>query len=246
MKANKEVERIIRWLKLNVEKAGARGAVFGLSGGVDSAVVAAICKKAFQKNCLGVIMPCQSSPEDVCHATQVAKGMGLPLETVVLDEVYTTLIRKLNTGKQANELVLANIKPRLRMTVLYYFGGLYNYLVIGTSNRSEILTGYFTKYGDGGVDLQPIGHLLKTEVIKMAEYLNIPEEVIKKPPSAGLFPEQTDEKEMGITYEELDSYLAGREEVPQRVRSIAKELIRKTEHKRHMPPVPTRKEELYL
>jgi NAD+ synthase len=136
---------------------------------------------------------------------------------------------------------LANIKPRLRMTTLYFIANSINYLVAGTGNRSELAIGYFTKYGDGGVDLLPIGHLLKREVREMAKELGVPERVIARPPGAGLWPGQLDEEEMGFTYAELERYL---EEGPQAVSPALavriERLTRSSDHKRAMPPIPER------
>ena len=136
-------------------------------------------------------------------------------------------------------MALANIKPRLRMTTLYYYASLNNYLVIGTDNWSELKVGYFTKYGDGGVDLAPLGRLVKSEVRKLAKHFGIPEKIINKKPSAGLWEGQTDENEMGVSYEELDHYiLTG--EADKEVRERIDELARKNSHKTEAIPIPAR------
>nr|MCU0256832.1 NAD(+) synthase [Vicinamibacterales bacterium] len=135
-------------------------------------------------------------------------------------------------------LAQANLKPRLRMTTLYYVANRLNYLVAGTGNRTEIAIGYYTKYGDGGVDLLPLGALVKSEVRALARELGVPAPIIEKPPSAGLWIGQTDEGEMGFTYAELEDYLLrGPDAVaPATVMKIER-LVRASEHKRHLPPV---------
>jgi NAD+ synthase len=134
----------------------------------------------------------------------------------------------------------ANVKPRLRMTSLYFFANSLNYFVAGTGNRSEITLGYFTKYGDGGVDLLPIGHLLKSEVRALARELGVPNPVIEKAPTAGLWMGQTDEGEMGFSYEDLERYLVeGAPAVPETVAKRIEELRRTSEHKRALPPIPS-------
>jgi NAD+ synthase len=138
----------------------------------------------------------------------------------------------------ATRLALANLKPRLRMTTLYHVANRLNYLVAGTGNRSEISIGYYTKYGDGGVDLLPLGSLVKSEVRALARDLGVPTRIVDKPPSAGLWLGQTDEGEMGFTYAELEEYLRGGPDslVPATVMKIER-LVRASEHKRQMPPV---------
>ena len=150
---------------------------------------------------LGLIMPCHSDPTDAEHARLVAKKFDIETEYVDLTPVFDRLVEALPPG---NKVAVGNLKPRLRMTVLYYFANSRHYLVAGAGNKSELMAGYFTKFGDGGVDILPLGDLLKTQVRELARELGIPEEIIAKPPSAGLWEGQTDEGEMGITYEELD------------------------------------------
>jgi NAD+ synthase len=134
---------------------------------------------------------------------------------------------------------LANVKPRLRMSALYYVANAMNCLVAGTGNRSELTIGYFTKYGDGGVDVLPIGHLLKSEVRALARALDVPASIIEKPPSAGLWLGQTDEEEMGFTYADLERYLTeGPEAVAPALAMRIERLIRASEHKRALPPTP--------
>ncbi|MDK2821966.1 MAG: synthase [Clostridia bacterium] len=240
MDAKKMTSDLVNWLKEQVKAAGAKGVVIGLSGGIDSAVVAALCRRAFPENCLGVIMPCHSNPKDAEDAELVAEHLSMPVVTVNLDSVYDQLVLTL-TGEpydpRKKNLAFANLKPRLRMLTLYFKANEKNYLVIGTGNRSELKVGYFTKYGDGGVDLLPLANLVKAEVWELARYLNIPEKIINKAPSAGLWSGQTDEDEMGITYEVLDNYLLTGEAPPEAKNKIEK-MAASSEHKRRTPLKP--------
>jgi NAD+ synthase len=179
-----------------VEGAGAEGVVLGMSGGVDSSVVAVLAKKGLGDGVLGLILPCHSDPTDVEHAQRVATKFDIKTEYVDLTPIFGCLLKTLPPG---GRLAVGNLKPRLRMATLYYYANSRNYLVMGTGNKCELACGYFTKYGDGGVDILPLGDLLKTQVRKLACELGIPEEIITKPPSAGLWEGQTDEGEMGIT-----------------------------------------------
>lgn len=236
-----ELERkLVSWLQERVVQAGAKGTVVGLSGGLDSAVVAVLCQKAFPQENLAVIMPCHSMEEDAAHAKLLAEEFGIPYRLLTLDTVYDSMLALLTEDMAGDEVLAiarANLKPRLRMLVLYFYAAQHNYLVVGTSNRSEIAVGYFTKYGDGGADLLPLGNLVKTEVVAMASHLGIPREIIEKPPSGGLWPGQTDEAEMGISYRDLDAYLKGGKIDPL-VQARIEDLQRKSQHKRERPPIP--------
>lgn len=225
---------VSNWIKTQVKEAKAKGVVVGLSGGIDSSVVAALSKKALGDNVLGLIMPCMSESSDEEHAFLVASFLKIKTERIILDTVYEKLLDIFPSG---NKLAMANLKPRLRMLTLYYFANNLNYLVAGTGNKSEIMVGYFTKYGDGGVDVLPLGKLLKTEVKKLAEELGIPKEIIEKRPSAGLWPEQADEKELGIIYDELDRVILAlesgkKEELDSHILAKVESLIKASEHKR--------------
>ncbi|MCS7152113.1 MAG: NAD(+) synthase [Endomicrobia bacterium] len=200
-------KKLIEWIKQQVKQAKKNGVVFGLSGGVDSSVVAVLCKKAFPKNHLALILPCFSSEKDLEDANLVIKKFKLNSKTIDLKEVFLKFCDILDIDPKSKDLPAANIKPRLRMITLYYFANKLNYLVVGTGNKSELIMGYFTKYGDGGVDILPLGDLTKTQVRSLAEFLEIPKSIIDKPPSAGLWEGQTDECEMGITYKELDKII---------------------------------------
>lgn len=167
--------------------------------------MAALAKAAVGKdNLLVLFMPCNSNPQDLKDAKLVAYMLGLKSKLVDLSSVYNNFLKIL---PGAISVARGNLKPRLRMSTLYYFANKLNYLVCGTGNKSELLVGYFTKYGDGGVDILPIADLFKRQVRQLAKELKIPQAIITKPPTAGLWNGQTDEVEMGITYNELDDIL---------------------------------------
>lgn len=234
MNPAQEVERIVLWMQERVKEAHAQGLVFGMSGGIDSSVVAVLAQRACGGNILGVMMPCYSIPEDLEDALLVAETFCIPHRVVPLEKPFDALLEVLGETRNPCYLPQANLKPRLRMSVLYFFANSLNYLVCGAANRSELTVGYFTKYGDGGVDIAPLAHLTKREVREIAAYLGIPERIIAKPPSAGLWPGQTDEDEMGITYEVLDRFLLG-EPVGEEERRKILALYEKSTHKRKLP-----------
>ncbi len=230
--------RLVDWLKDKAKEAGAKGAVVGMSGGIDSSVVAALCKQAFPNNVLGLLIPCHSIAEDMKHARLVANKFGLATETVSIDAVHDALVSVLPAdGNPGRRLAEANLKPRLRMATIYFYANRLNYLVVGSSNRCELSIGYFTKYGDGGVDIMPLGNLVKSQVRDLARHLGIPQVIIDKPPSAGLWEGQTDEQEMGLTYEQLDVYFTTGK-APDAVRRRIEERIARNAHKRTVPPLP--------
>jgi NAD+ synthase len=238
------------WLRERVHEAGARGIVVGLSGGIDSAVVARVSQMAVPDGIMAVIMPAHSDPQDAEDARLVADAFRLPLMTVDLTRPLEALLvqaqqalgtwppGQVSGDDRSAHLAQANLKPRLRMTTLYYVANRLNYLVAGTGNRSEIAIGYYTKYGDGGVDLLPLGSLVKSEVRALARELGVPARVIEKAPSAGLWLGQTDEGEMGFTYAELEQYLHDGPDAltPATVMKIER-LVRVSDHKRRLPPV---------
>lgn len=233
-------KKIIFWMRKQLKNSGAKGIVLGLSGGVDSAVVAALAKEALGKGrVLALILPCHSQVQDIKDARLVAKQLDIKTKTVDLSDIYDNLIKIL---PKAGSIAQANLKPRLRMLVLYYFANKLNYLVCGTGNKSEIIIGYFTKHGDGATDILPIGDLLKRDVRKLAKQLSIPARIITKPPTAGLWPGQTDEGEMGITYSELDEILERlenkkRQILPKKKIDKVRGMIGRSEHKRQGPKI---------
>jgi NAD+ synthase len=247
---------IADWIRQRVNIAGARGLVFGLSGGIDSAVVARLCQMAMPGNVVGVIMPAHSDPRDEADARLVADHFDIPAVRIDLAPAYDRLVADVAAAMSQlpatmspapasdrtdirMRMPLANVKPRLRMTTLYFIANTLNYLVVGTGNRSELTIGYFTKYGDGGVDMLPIGNLLKSEVRAIARELGVPEPVIEKPPSAGLWVGQTDEGEMGFTYADLENYLVrGPEGVAPALAMRIDRLERASVHKRSLAPIP--------
>ena len=230
---------ITHWIRHQVKMAGAKGVVLGMSGGLDSSVVAVLCKSALGDEVRGLILPCHSDPTDEAHALLVAGQFDITTDTVDLGSVFDLLVSILPPGGQVS---VANLKPRLRMIVLFYYANQLGYLVVGSGNKSELMTGYFTKYGDGAVDLLPLGGLLKTEVQSLARTLGIPHEILEKPPSAGLWEGQTDEGELGVSYGDLDRALValqGRQvdnpgdDVLERVR----QMVSKSYHKRASIPI---------
>jgi len=188
---------------------------------------------------LCLVMPCHSKDSDVQDARFFANKSDIRSEDIDLTGLYDACLKILPGG---GKIARANLKPRLRMLTLYYFANALNYLVAGTGNRSEITMGYFTKYGDGGVDILPIGDLLKTDVKKLARHLGVPERIVNKAPTAGLWEGQTDEGEMGITYPELDRIILAMESknkggiCPEKFAAVSKRM-RLSQHKRRGIPV---------
>ena len=226
------ITSIETWLADQVRRAGAEGLVVGLSGGVDSAVVAALGRRAFERKMLAVIMPCHSDPADAADALLVADRLDIPHTTVDLSATFDLMRAAVGSKVSLSDMARANIKARLRMVTLYGIAQSTSRLVCGTGNRSEWEVGYFTKYGDSASDLLPILGLLKCEVRAVAVRLGVPDAIIWKAPTAGLWAGQTDELEMGFTYEDLDRYLATGEAGPE-VRRKIDAMRAASEHKRH-------------
>ena len=232
-------EDIARWVKKQVQKANKKGVVLGLSGGIDSSCVAVLSKKALADNVLGLILPCENSPLDEEFALMLARKFNIKTKKALLDDIFDSLVK---IYPESSAIAKANLKPRLRMTALYYFANTLDYLVAGTGNKSELCVGYFTKYGDGGVDILPLGGLFKTEVRKLAKDLEIPKEIIDRSPSAGLWHGQTDESELGITYNELDRIVNALEkkqvnEIERKELLKVKKMMNDSRHKRVKLPV---------
>lgn len=245
-------------MRRQLNAAGARGFIVGLSGGVDSAVTARLAQLAAPGSVIAALLPCHSDPGDDADALAVATHFSIHTTRIDLTAAYDALTAPVQAAlgllprdipraaapdPPGGHVPLANVKARLRMAALYAVANSVDYLVAGTGNRSELAIGYFTKYGDGGVDLLPIGHLTKRQVLALARDLDIPQAIIDRTPSAGLWEGQTDEGEMGFTYAELERYLRdGPEGVAPALAMRIDRLARRSEHKRAMPPMPEREE----
>jgi NAD+ synthase len=241
---------ILDFIKTYFQSSGCKSVVIGLSGGVDSAVTAILCKKALGKNkvkCL--FLPDESTPKsDIKHCKELVKKFDLVCEK----KDITAIIKDVEKASllTPNSYALANIKARVRMVLLFEYANMTESLVVGTSNKSELLVGYFTKYGDGGSDIMPIGDLYKTQVFELARFLKIPEDICCKPPTAGLIKGQTDEAELKLSYEKLDKILMGLERKTDisKIARIAnvkesdveriKQMRKKSQHKRKLPLIP--------
>ncbi|WP_082233714.1 NAD(+) synthase [Halobacillus massiliensis] len=240
-----KVEAITKWLREQVEQANVKGLLVGISGGIDSAVVAHLIRRACPEQSLGVIMPCKSNPADQVHAEKVIQSCGISSLTIDLTDTHNLMFENIveqlkqsgSLNPQQKQIADANLRARLRMSTLYTVATNHQYLVTGTDNAAEWFTGYFTKFGDGGVDIVPLVNLTKGEVREMAEYLGVPDEIINKQPSAGLWEGQTDENEMGTSYAMIDSYLKG-ESIPEKDKEIIERMHKRTEHKRNIAPGP--------
>ena len=228
--------RCEKWLQNEVKSAGASGIILGLSGGIDSSVLAALSREALgHEGVLGVIMPCHSIKNDEDDAVLLAETLNVKYMRVDLSDTFDALCSSI--GSEISTLSLSNIKARLRMVTLYAIGQSKNLLVCGTSNRSEYETGYFTKYGDSGSDLMPLVSFLKREIRAMAKILGVPEKIIAKAPSAGLTEGQTDEGDMGFSYDVLDEYLATGKIDDFSAKEKIDAMHRRSEHKRRAVPI---------
>ncbi len=233
-----ETKKRVAFIRERLEESGCRGIVFGNSGGKDSALVGILCKLACE-NTVGICLPCESKrnyEEDMADGLEVAKKFGIETRVVDLTPVKTALTDALAGVTALNRAAITNVNPRLRMTTLYAVAAAENRLVCGTGNRSEGYMGYFTKWGDGAYDFNPIGDLTVTEIYEFLRHLGAPESIIRKAPSAGLFEGQTDEDEMGVTYAAIDRFLAGGE-VTEAERAVIERFHARSGHKRKLPPV---------
>jgi len=252
----KKIENdLIAWIRKKVNDAGCEGAVIGLSGGIDSSVTSLLCQKAFPENTLGIIMPCLSNPEDKVDAIKHAEKFGINYKEIDLGDLYQKFLQTIDSNdpeinleevinnqnlaaaEDKVKLALANMKPRLRMTLLYYYANLNNYLVVGTDNRSELKLGYFTKYGDGGIDIAPLGNLVKLEVRGLARKMKIDQKIITKKPSAGLWNGQNDQDEIGLSYREIDYYIVDGKADAETAAKIEK-IAASNQHKLELPAIP--------
>ena len=232
----KETKERVGWITSLLGDTGAKGIVFGNSGGKDSALVGILCRMATEE-VLGVIMPCGSSQNygsDKQHAEVLAQKFGIPCAVVDLTPAKAAMLPELEKVSDIKGMAASNINPRLRMATLYALAQSKGYLVAGTGNRSEYYTGYFTKWGDGAYDFNPIADLLATEVFDFLRHLGVPAEIVDKPPSAGLFEGQTDESEMGVSYASIDEYIRTGSTDVSGAATIQK-LHAATSHKRRLP-----------
>ncbi|MGL5590949.1 MAG: NAD(+) synthase [Metamycoplasmataceae bacterium] len=225
---------LVSWIRKEVEKAGAKGVIVGISGGIDSALVGAIAKEAFPNDSLGILMPISNRINDLNDGLELCKTIKLEYQIIDLKEEYKILAQKL---KLTQDLTKANLQARMRMSTLYAIAQEKSYLVLGTDNYAEFYLGYFTKYGDGGCDLLPIIHLHKSEVFEIAKLLKLPNSIINKAPSAGLWDNQEDEKELGFTYKEFESFIK-HEPVDKKIIEKINLQHHKTKHKRDPIPRP--------
>ena len=242
---------IIKFIESKINESKTDGIVIGLSGGIDSTLVAYLaCEAIGKENVFGIIMPSTTTPtEDKIHGVEIAQRLGIDYKEIAIDSILNEFL--LMTQLEENNLAIGNLKARIRMSIIYYYANAKNYLVSGTGNKSEILIGYFTKHGDGACDMEPIGDLYKTDVYKLSEFLNIPKEIIKKPPRAGLWNNQTDEAEIGMDYGLIDQILYLFTEKDMKNTEIASELdisvdevdmiinkVKRNEHKSRIPESP--------
>ena len=199
-------EKIIEFIRRKLKETNVNGVVIGLSGGVDSTTALFLCVQAVGKDkVLGVMMPSKvNTNKDTEDAIEVCKKLGVKYKVIEIDPILKSFGNVLDLS---DKLVTGNLMARIRMCILYYFANKEKLLVVGTGNKSEYLQGYFTLHGDIACDLLPLGNLYKKDVKKLARELEVPEKIIKKIPTAGLWKGQTDEKELGISYEDLDRIL---------------------------------------
>ncbi|MHC1575280.1 MAG: NAD+ synthase [Candidatus Methanogasteraceae archaeon] len=242
---------ITSFIRVHLKESGASGAVIGLSGGVDSTVAAYLTTHAIgHENVLGILLPVRDlTPEqDTDDAIDIADWLGIEYKVIEISGILQSFSGFIPDYDPDAAVSNGNLIARIRMCVLYYYANLLNRIVIGTGNRTELLIGYATKYGDSGVDVEPLGDLYKTEVFELARHLGVPERIIEKPPSARLWAGQTDEGELGMQYKEIDRILRMFVDEGLSVKEVAAcgvpednishitDLIRASEHKRHAPP----------
>jgi len=233
-----ETEKRVEFIRKLLEESGASGLVFGNSGGKDSVLVGILCKMACADT-VGLIMPCSSKcnyADDMADALMISKLYKIEKRMVDLTKTAGTLINAMSDAVTITASAEANIAPRLRMSTLYAVAAAENRLVAGTGNKSERYMGYFTKWGDGAFDFNPIADLTVTEIYKFLTYLDVPKRIINKAPSAGLYDGQTDEADMGVTYKAIDEYLSSGVCAPEDMEIIAR-YHRVSEHKRNPPRI---------
>ena len=207
MNIEKTKDDIVKFIQSKVSEAKTDGIVVGLSGGIDSTLIAYLaCEAVGKENVFGIIMPSTTTPtEDKIHGISIAQGLGIDYKEIAIDSILNEFL--FLTQLEEDNLAIGNLKARIRMSIIYFYANQKRYLVSGTGNKSEILIGYFTKHGDGACDIEPIGDLYKTDVYKLSRHMGVPDEIIDKPPRAGLWNNQTDEAEIGMSYDLIDQIL---------------------------------------
>lgn len=205
------IKLIEDFIRIRVSEAGAKGVIIGLSGGIDSAVVASIAVRALGvKKVFALFLPSDTTPNsDLNDVKSLCSQLSVKLTVINIQKLINSYSEEIQEKEDPSLIEWANLKPRVRQTVLYFFANRLNYLVCGAGNKSELMIGYFTKFGDGAADILPIGDVYKTNVFQLGKYLNVPENILAKAPSAGLWKGQTDEAEIGMSYSQLDNILYG-------------------------------------
>ena len=243
-------EQVVDFILESMNASGLNGVIIAVSGGIDSAVLLGLAVKALGSDrVMAVTIPERdiTPNRDITDVIQLTRQFNVTCDTVDITNIIQNFEKSLPDYEYSDQVTKGNIKPRIRMIVSYYYANKLNAMVIGSSNKTEYITGYFTKYGDGGVDLMPLTSLYKCQIRQLAEYLKLPRNIIDKAPSAGLWPDQTDEGEIGLDYDSLDLIIYGSEQ-GMSSNEISKELnldiskvegvlnrIKRNEHKRHLP-----------
>lgn len=226
----KIINTIANWINDVLVETKTKGFVYGVSGGIDSALICAIASKFFKDKSLAVRLDIFNSSNDVRDANLVISHFKVHAIDKNMEQVFNTFIKDM----PENKLASMNLKSRLRMVCLYYYAQVYNYLVCGTSNADELYTGYFTKFGDSGSDFIPLANLTKTDVRECSKILGVPTQIINKAPSAGLYENQKDEDDLKVSYLEIDSFLEN-DSVSENSKQRIMELHNISEHKRNLP-----------
>ena len=246
MDCGRVANEISEWISGHLAKAACSRAVMGVSGGVDSAVAAVLTKRGCPDGALALVLPMGKSDEvPTERAIGLCEQFEIPWRLVAIGPIVDLCAQWLppevsDQGAERVRPALGNLRPRVRMTLLYLYANALGALVVGTGNKSELEVGYFTKYGDAGVDIEPLGGLYKHEVTALARFLDVPGDIIETPPSAGLWEGQTDEGEMGVSYEQIETYLRSRDtarepDLPADLSERITRMVSTSEHKRRTP-----------